>query len=1067
MSSAERTRAPSQSASGVEPVARGVLGAWILLAAEFFLLLLVESERLSGVWEVQSGAIGLLPSWLLLASFPGALGGYCYLLVTQSAKRGSARLALAIVFFVLAFLLGWGVGGGRHLATASARSGFAVCLGIIAFAAVFFGAPRLGRRLAGKQGASLYPVAGAALLAIFVLEAVNATVLVRLYPAFHGGLSVLSYMLAGAMWALRCLSGATEKRRSTAALGVLATGLLALALLVPASRFVAGFDNFRWVVSEASPSLSFGLDLSAQVAPPPALDESLASVPLGERRSQGGVDLRGRDILLISIDALRADHLGAYGYERATSPAIDGLARQGTLFEAAYAPTPHTSYSVTSLMTGKYMRPLLLQGAGEDSDLWATLLQSYDYRTAAFYPPAVFFIDTKRFGRFKAEKLGFEYAKIEFAEGDLRVNQFESYLGSVDSGRRVFTWVHLFGPHEPYEAHDKYPFGKRDIDLYDSEIRAADDTVGRLVRAARKRDPRTVVILTADHGEEFGDHGGRYHGTSVFDEQVRVPLLIDVPGVTSGKRVKEPVQTIDLLPTVLAGLQIPTPPRIRGRDLSALVAGQSGGLGRALAETDEYSLLAEGKYRLICGRRSGACRLYNIEDDPAQLVDISAKNTEVVAQMRQKAQALSETHGKYESQGLRAEGKGWPAPILRGISGDADVAPGLSRLLDDADATIRAKAAELLFHLATTGEAPALRLAMTREENLDARAYIALSLTRLGQGAPYVFELLHGGDQKYRRLAALALAEAGHDDGEKELIRWWADREALDHELSVRILRAFAKIRAKDALNVLIGSLKDVRLRPYIAETLGAIGDKDAKPFLAAQLLKERYRTARLPLARAIFQLGGDDELIVPLRRFLGVPERLEGGLGLAVEARILEDVGGPKPLERQRLQQLSDSGIRISVVVPPGPKDAPIRLILRVRSKSGLGGDVLVEPSSPQIALKKGQVRARNQPDIVSETALRIQVPELEAQKGTLEEQSGFVEVAATLPPRFRAKPGHHLALEIFAPRDIEIAALAAVPEREDLPPPPPEPWKKGDSSPEPEQTGQESSDLDPGHSP
>src|SRR5690606_23826011 len=101
-----------------------------------------------------------------------------------------------------------------------------------------------------------------------------------------------------------------------------------------------------------------------------------------------------------------------------------------------------------------------------------------------------------------------------------------------------------------------------DVDLYDGEIAAADQTVGRLVEMALKRDPRTLVILTADHGEEFGDHGGRYHGTSVYDEQVRVPLIIMGEGIAAGRRVLEPVQTIDLLPTVLDGLQIPIPPRI-------------------------------------------------------------------------------------------------------------------------------------------------------------------------------------------------------------------------------------------------------------------------------------------------------------------------------------------------------------------------------------------------------------------------------------------------------------------------------------------------------------------------
>jgi arylsulfatase A-like enzyme/HEAT repeat protein len=1040
--------------SGKASLARGVLGAWGLVCLQFLLLLTLKAHLLSGLWEAQSGAIGLLPSWLLLASVPGAVGGLCPLWLAEVSDGLPWRRArIAGLFFVLAILVGWGVGGGRHLADFSTRIGFSVCVGLVGGACAFASARPVARFLRSSLGAPtrrwVFALGGLALIAC--LEVANARVLVRLYPAFHGALSFFSFFVAGAVSDTLANGmgpgGAPSERPRPVPLALLfvLSGLaLGAALLKPASSFIGGFDNFRWMVGESAPSLSWGLELASRVSPPPPLDADVAKVPLGQRRSQGALDLRGRDILLISIDALRADHVGAYGYKRPTTPAIDTLAEGGVVFDAAYAPTPHTSYSITSLMTGKYMRPLLLQGAGEDSDLFAHLLQSYDFRTAAFYPPAVFFIDTPRFGRFEREKLGFEYAKVEFAEGALRVRQFEDYLGRTDESRRVFTWVHLFGPHEPYEAHPNYDFGKLDVDLYDSEIRAADDTVSQLVKAVRARDPKAVVILTADHGEEFGDHGGRYHGTSVYDEQVRVPLIFNIPEGTGSRRIKEPVQTIDLLPTVLSGLGIPVPPRIRGRDLTPFLAGQGNDTdeGRAIAETDEYTLLAEGNYRLICLRRSGACRLYDTSKDPKQVNDLSRAFPDVLARLRDQARSLAESHGAYESSGLRAEGKGWPPAILRGISGDGDVAPELSQLLDDADRAIRVKAAELLFDLGTNAEAPALRLAMTREEDTEARAWLALSLTRLGQGAPLVFELLGSEDLRLRRFAALALAEAGNDSGEDELIRWWAKREDMDHELALRILRAFAKIRSKDAVNVLLLTLGDVRLRPFIASTLGAIGDKDARPHLAAALLKERYRSARLPLATAIVDLGGDDELIVPLRRFLGVPEMLEGAIELAERARILDSIGGPKEVERQRLQQLSDSGIRVTVVVPPGPKNVRVRVILRARSRSGAGGEVLLEPGRVEVFSKKSELRHRNQPEIASSQALKLEVPS-RVPAGSSEGAPVFFEVARTLPQEFGAQPGHHLSLEVFAPGDIEISALVAVPEVEDLPPPPPEPWE------------------------
>ena len=124
------------------------------------------------------------------------------------------------------------------------------------------------------------------------------------------------------------------------------------------------------------------------------------------------------------------------------------------------------------------------------------------------------------------------------------------------------------------------------------------------------------MILTADHGEEFGEHGGHYHGTSVYEEQVHVPLIVSVPGTLTARRIAEPVQTIDLLPTLPGGLDIPKPPRMRGRDLGPLLAGKRPeGTGLALAETDEQTLLAQGSLRLICMRKLGACKLFDLGHD--------------------------------------------------------------------------------------------------------------------------------------------------------------------------------------------------------------------------------------------------------------------------------------------------------------------------------------------------------------------------------------------------------------------------------------------------------------------
>src|SRR6185503_12427125 len=124
----------------------------------------------------------------------------------------------------------------------------------------------------------------------------------------------------------------------------------------------------------------------------------------------------------------------------------------------------------------------------------------------------------------------------------------------------------------------------RDVDRYDAEIAAADAGLGAVVATVRERRPNAVVIVAADHGEEFAEHGGRYHGTTVYEEQVRVPLVVSAPGLLPPHRVSAPVQLVDLLPTVLAGLQIPRPARVRGADLGPLLVGAGApGAGFAFA----------------------------------------------------------------------------------------------------------------------------------------------------------------------------------------------------------------------------------------------------------------------------------------------------------------------------------------------------------------------------------------------------------------------------------------------------------------------------------------------------
>ncbi len=1040
-SSPSSTRVAPAELSDISAVAFGVLASFALALAEVLVVLWARSAEVSSIWEIQGGAPLLVPALLVLALLSGSCGALLLQLLRRSERSRPHRVMFSLLIATAAAMSAFGVSGGRQLSAPGARLGFSLAVAGAACAVAALGAPHLAKAL--RRSPPLWAVGVGAL--ILLLELANRFILVRLYPAFHSALAAAALLLAPAL-VLPLLRppvrrGPRDRRlRVAAGLGFALVVALSALLVTPAAARLSRFDNLRLLLLESAPIAGQVVTASALLSPPPPLDDAGGEVADaasadGSRKAAAALKFEGHDVLLVTVDALRADHVGAYGYHRKLTPNFDALAARGTLFERAYCPTPHTSYSVSSLLTGKYMRPLLLQGAGEDSDTWAGLLRTYGYRTAAFYPPAVFFIDQSRFASFEKRALDFEYRWVEFAEGEKRIAQVRDYLAGAPRDKPLFLWIHLFGPHEPYEAHPELQLGlgDRDIDRYDAEIAAADATVGELMKLMDQRRPGAVTILSADHGEEFGDHGGRYHGSSVYEEQVRVPLIVAGPGVKA-QRVSEVVQTIDLLPTVLSALSVPRPPRIRGRDLSGLLAGtRASGPGMAYAETDEQALYAEGPFRLLCARRLGACKLFDLEKDPGQKRDASADHPDVLARLRSRQRELSASHGRFEQSGLRAEGKGWPPAILRGAAGDGDAAEEIASLLEDADSAIRRKAAELLFELRRKETAPALRLALGRAEDEDVRRFAALSLTRLGEGAPLTVELLESPDLRFRRLAALALAEAGDKRGEAQLVAWWRDEKARDFQRSRELLEVLGNLRTKDAVVPLMQSLSDVRLRPYIAQALGKIREEAAAGALLNALNDERMQSTRVALATALVDLDAGPALAAPLVRFLGVPDPLPGGLQLAQRAKILEHVGGPSGRDAARLRRDENLGVKLTVTIPPGGNGEGVRLLVRARNQGNAPATLLfARGSEAAVAKKPAGLTLPKLPVIDEKQALRLTVPP------STEPQ----ELWTQLPDSFGARSALRATFVLYAERGIDVETLALVPLSDELPPPPPKPW-------------------------
>ncbi|HEV7669347.1 MAG TPA: sulfatase-like hydrolase/transferase [Thermoanaerobaculia bacterium] len=427
---------------------------------------------------------------------------------------------------------------------------------------------------------------------------------------------------------------------------------------------------------------------------------------------------RRPNLILLSIDTLRADRLGCYGGPHPTSPAIDAMAREGTRFANAYSAAPWTLPSHMTMMTGLYasahgVNPdrRWFQGIQNSSESFqirgsprlATLaerLSRLGYRTSAITE-----------GGWVAAKFGFDQGFNSYVAHDddnldagtqkLTLDWLAAHAESEKPGAEqpFFLFVHTYQVHQPYHQPPPYDSlfvapGHRGYALpgvslpmaildkfkdgsfpptaadaeafrarYDGEVRHTDAFVGRLLAALRAAglDRDTIVLLTSDHGEELFDHGGFDHGDTLYDEALRVPMILWGPGrIPPGKTVAVNVGSIDVLPSLveLAGGTTtgPNAPPIQGESLVPLLSGQSAGFAeRSLfaetfttvfhhtLDTDASIPLAsarEGSIQLIVHRSNpDSMELFDLGADPAETRNLAAKQPETVARLRRAIQA--------------------------------------------------------------------------------------------------------------------------------------------------------------------------------------------------------------------------------------------------------------------------------------------------------------------------------------------------------------------------------------------------------------------------------------------
>ena len=354
------------------------------------------------------------------------------------------------------------------------------------------------------------------------------------------------------------------------------------------------------------------------------------------------------NVLLVTIDTLRADHVGCYGYGAASTPTIDALAKRGIRFETAVAHAPLTGPSHASILTGQTP---LGHGFRNNSGYvltpeGRTAAQDFrlaGYRTAAFV--SGFPLD-RRFGFDR----GFDTYDDHLPKGNDRrrtpyVERFADattdaalhWLASpVPGGGQQpapwFLWVHYYDPHAPYEPPGD--LAKRyQRAPYDGEIAFVDQQLGRLLHALDERNEtgRTVVLVTADHGESLGEHGEGTHGIFIYDATLRVPWVMAGPLITAGRVSKTVARSIDVLPTLADYAGLPQRTDLEGRSLRPAIDGHEMGEAPTYAES-LYPEVELGWAPLHAWRASGfkfikapKPELYDMEKDPSETTNRAAE----------------------------------------------------------------------------------------------------------------------------------------------------------------------------------------------------------------------------------------------------------------------------------------------------------------------------------------------------------------------------------------------------------------------------------------------------------
>jgi arylsulfatase A-like enzyme/Tfp pilus assembly protein PilF len=375
------------------------------------------------------------------------------------------------------------------------------------------------------------------------------------------------------------------------------------------------------------------------------------------------IDIEHMNIIMFTIDTLRADHLECYGYQGVETPQINRMAEEGILFQYNIVATPLTLPSHSSIMTGTYPLYHGVRDNGgfyldESQTTFAEEMKNQGYATAAFV--AAFVLDSKW-----GLDQGFDYYYDNFdltkyktvsldsvqRRGDEVLTEAYRWLGE-NRQQKFFAWIHLYDPHTPYDPPEPYKsqYGGKRYRLYDGEIAYVDQLMGEF-RAYMEENglwEKTLIILTADHGESLGEHEESAHGFFLYDSDVRVPLIVRFPGgKLAGKNITNQVRSIDIMPTVLNAVGGNIPESVQGESFLPLMLGQKEETERiAYSETywpryhygwSELKFVRKGQYKFIDAPRP---ELYDVYDNPGETEDLVNQRASLAIEMKRELDAM-------------------------------------------------------------------------------------------------------------------------------------------------------------------------------------------------------------------------------------------------------------------------------------------------------------------------------------------------------------------------------------------------------------------------------------------